>query len=404
MSTDNDRLPARTKLGYLQYAFPAVSETFVLNEMEALSKLGMDIWFFALSPRRGLPLHKLAQKWSRRALYSPPLHAPKLWPAHAYWAFSRHRQYLDTVVHNHSYGGKKHWIRTPYLALAARRKGIRHVHAHFGVSAAPTMQLSHLAGISYSLTLHSHGIFCEPPDNMAELINRSKFSITISDYNRVYLLEHWPQIDEEKLKVVHCGIDTCKFSPPPNRAPQEGPWNLLSVARMVPQKNLEFAIALCQRLAERGIDFCYTIVGEGPGRPELERLVREAQLEERVVLAGAVSQEDLVSVYRTSDVFVLTSKTEGIPVSAMEAMACGLCVVAPRITGLPELVEHGQTGLLYRAGEIREAVQALTSLMGDPERRTRMGRWGREKVIQSFGMDANAKRFAALVQGHGGAL
>jgi glycosyltransferase involved in cell wall biosynthesis len=166
---------------------------------------------------------------------------------------------------------------------------------------------------------------------------------------------------------------------------------------MVPEKNLEFAVQLCQALAARGYRFRYTIVGTGPGRAELERLIQASQLEEQVILAGSVSQEDLVAMYHAADVFVLTSKSEGIPVSAMEAMSCGLCVVAPRITGIPELVEDGRTGLLFGAGDLQDAVQILGRLMDDPELRIQMGQLGRKTVLKNFKVETNVKQLAKLL-------
>jgi glycosyltransferase involved in cell wall biosynthesis len=110
------------------------------------------------------------------------------------------------------------------------------------------------------------------------------------------------------------------------------------------------------------VDFECFIAGEGPERPHLESLIRELGLEGRVTLLGHVRHEQLDSLYGRADVVLLTSRSEGLPLVLMEAMARGKIVLAPAITGIPELIISGKTGFLYQPGSIENFVSQVMTI------------------------------------------
>src|SRR5205085_2087837 len=152
-------------------------------------------------------------------------------------------------------------------------------------------------------------------------------------------------------------------------------------------------------LVRRGLDVRLTIAGEGPERAELERVIAELGIEDRVELPGAVTQDAIVEHYRRADAFALTSFAEGLPVVLVEAMAMGLPVVASHITGVPELVDENVSGLLVTPGRVDELADALWRLveMG-PARRAEMGRAGRERVMAEFDADRTAAQLLEIFE------
>jgi len=394
---------AQHKIGYLVAGFPAPSETFIVNEIEAISQRGFSVQVFSLSSEPMLAIHQLARKWGERASYAPVALSPRVGLAHAYLIRRHPRRYLRALLHYREFGGKQDFLKAGYYARLLEQQQIGHVHAHFGWCAGPAMLMAFLTGGSFSFTLHGSDIFVVPPPNMAQLINASRFCVTISEFNRRYVLQQWAAVDADKLKVIRCGIDPGKFVPPAERSAERErdrrTARLISVGRLCDQKDFPFGLAICERLLRKGFRPLYTIAGDGTERANLEEQVRRQGLGDWVTFTGLVSQEDLIPLYQTSDVFVLTSKSEGIPVVAMEAMAAGLPVVAPRITGVPELVEGGHSGLLFSPGDLEGATEAVASLVEDRALRVRMGARGREKVISEYNIYTNAGQLAKLFQG-----
>jgi glycosyltransferase involved in cell wall biosynthesis len=169
---------------------------------------------------------------------------------------------------------------------------------------------------------------------------------------------------------------------------------ILNVGRLARVKGQALLIRAIAELRDRGVDARATIVGEGPARAQLEREIRERAVQDFVTLRGAVGQDDIRSLYDSADVFCLPSFAEGVPVVLMEAMAMGRPVIATRIAGIPELVEHDVSGVLVAPGRVSSLVDALERLAGDQALRTRMGAAGRVKVQAEF----DVRRSAALLQ------
>jgi glycosyltransferase involved in cell wall biosynthesis len=143
-------------------------------------------------------------------------------------------------------------------------------------------------------------------------------------------------------------------------------------------------------------------VGDGPQRAYLESLVEQYDLRDTVKLAGIVFQEKLQDYYRAADMLALPciiagdGDRDGIPVALIEAMAIGRPVVSTQVSGIPELVEHGQTGLLVPPGDAEALAEALLTLIRDEPLRQRMGQASREKVVKQFSLDENIAQVAAL--------
>lgn len=257
-----------------------------------------------------------------------------------------------------------HTFLGAYYAVLLRERGVAHIHVHHGYFGSWIgMVAARLLDISFSVTLYGSDLLLGAA-YLDTKLESCRFCATISAYNRSYLLKHFPGIDPRKVMVSRMGVNAPERAPP---APIAGAsearkFTLLAVGRLHPVKDHAFLIRACARLRDEGLDFECAIVGEGPERKRLEALVREHRLQDRLTLHGFVTCQQRDLLYQRADVVVLTSRSEGIPVVLIEAMARGKIVLAPAITGIPELVIPGKTGFLYPPGRTEKFVSRIVLL------------------------------------------
>ena len=236
---------------------------------------------------------------------------------------------------------------------------------------------------------------------LAEKIERAALVVCISDFCRSQLMSVVEETHWAKLRTVRCGVDVDAFcpadrDPSPARAGAVRPLRILCVARLTPPKGQAVLLEAIAELKRRGVLAEATLVGAGPAKESLEQLARRLGIAPLVRLTGAVGQDEIRAHYAAADVFCLPSFAEGLPVVLMEAMAMGLAVVATRITGTPELVEDGSSGLLVSPARGDELADALAELADSPERAESMGKAGREKVRAEFDLARSAQSLCEL--------
>jgi glycosyltransferase involved in cell wall biosynthesis len=233
---------------------------------------------------------------------------------------------------------------------------------------------------------------------LPQKVERAHFVVCVSDHGRSQLMslvgtDHW-----DKLHVVHCGVDVALFEPPA-RGDVTGPLRVLTVGRALPVKGHALLVEAVADATRRGADVRLTIVGDGPELDRLRARARSLGVADRIEFAGAVGQDRVRDYYAQADVFALPSFAEGLPVVLIEAMAMGLPVVASRITGIPELVDEGVSGLLFIPGRADELAAALTAIAGEPpERRRAMGAAGRARVARDFDIDGTVAQLRRIFQ------
>jgi glycosyltransferase involved in cell wall biosynthesis len=215
------------------------------------------------------------------------------------------------------------------------------------------------------MTLHGSDLLLHGTYLDVKLEN-CRFCLTVSEYNRRYILQQYPAIEAKKVLVSRLGVSVRERTEiAPNlelRTGAHGPspeLSMLAVGRLHAVKDHAFLVRACAHLRASGLRFDCLIAGEGSERGNLESLIRKYGLRDRVRLLGHVPNEQMDSLYERSDIVVLTSRSEGIPLVLMEAMARGKLVLAPEITGIPELVIAGKTGFLYKPGSLADFVTRL---------------------------------------------
>jgi len=389
-------------LAYLIPDFPVISHTFISREIKELEKRGLKIHCFSIHRPAAHEISAEDDYFRDRVYYLFPMQKWRLLLAHLRTQFQHPFKYLYWLWYVVSRPDTRlsdrlrcfyHFVEAVYLLQEIKKRGIKHLHAHF-MQGNATMALvisKLLPDCHYSITVHNSatkiGLLL-----FQEKIRHAQFVVAISNYNKAMISQALPDC-RDKIAVIHCGLDPDSFSPVTPAAPI---LTLLAIGRLVWEKNYLDLIKACQILRDQGLVFRCQIVGEGRDRPQLEAAITEYGLQAQVQLIGLVLQEKIQDYYNQADIFVLSSVTEGIPVVLMEAMAKGLPVVATRITGIPELVEDQRSGLLVPAQQPAALAAAIAQLADNPTLRTRMGERGREKIITDFHIVKNAETLSQL--------
>jgi colanic acid/amylovoran biosynthesis glycosyltransferase len=416
-------------VAYLANLFPSPVEPYVGAEIEELRQRGVRV--IAGSARRpegpGLASGAADREAEDRAadlLVLQPLRIALV--AKAAWLCLRRWRRIADLIERVVLQGQETpaqrlkallhtWLGACYALRLQQREvqhiHVDHIHVHHGYFGAwIAMVASRLLNVGYSMTLHGSDLLT-PAAYLDAKLKHCRFCVTISEYNRRYILEHYPGIEAGNVMVARLGVDV----PEPAglvdgaRAAVDSRLRLLAVGRLHAVKDHAFLLRACAQLCHRGLDFQCEIAGEGPERGKLEGLIREYGIEERVKLLGHVPREQLGRHYQMADVVVLTSRSEGIPLVLMEAMARGKIVLAPAITGVPELVVEGQTGFLYQPGSVEDFVGKILWLdsrarespvdvpgVAGARQLERVRHGAREQVRRHFNRKKNLESFGDL--------
>ena len=405
----------RRPVAVLLSRFPTVSETFILREVEEMERRGQPVRLVPLLRQDPPVVHEEAEPWVERALFTPFL-SPAILGANlrtAVRAPGRYATLLARLVAG-SVTDPLFLLKTlaffpkaVFLGERLEGEGVRHLHAHFATHPSTVaLVASELFDLSFSITAHAHDI--QVNQELLEVkLRAARFTRVISAFNRRALLERYPTVDPESVRVIHVGVEPEAYravpgpahadsdrgaSDRPDPGAAEAPPLLVTVAALRPYKGLSVLLRACARLRDRGRRLRCDVVGEGPLREELEALLERLDLEEVVRLRGAVPQHRVPEILARGTLFVLPSvvqrdgQMEGIPVALMEAMSAGLPVVSTRLSGIPELVEDGEHGLLVEPGDPGALADAIGRLLDEPERARAMGRAGRAKVERDFSL------------------
>jgi glycosyltransferase involved in cell wall biosynthesis len=398
------------RIAYVMSRFPKITETFILYEILELERQGMQVEVFPLIREQTQTIHAEAQAIVERAHYTKLLSREVL-DAQFYWLLRRPRAYVrawrDAIRGNRESPKflSRAIVVVPQAALFARRMvelDVAHLHAHYATHPALAAYVVRLlAGIPYSFTAHAHDIYVERP-MLAEKVEAASFIVAISEYNRALLGRLYGAAAREKAVVIHCGVDPHVFRPRAERVRREE-MTIVCVASLEEYKGHPFLIDACAHLRDAGVPFRCLLVGDGEDRPAIEAQVTRLELGEQITLLGRRPRDEVSRLVADADVMVLPSiitqagKMEGIPVALMEALATELPVVATAISGVPELIEDGVTGLLAPERDSRALAAALQRLWNDPEAGRRMAAAGRERVLREFNLIENSAALMRLL-------
>lgn len=407
---------SQPKVAYLLKRFPRLSETFILHEILELERQGVALRLYSImnpgetvvhadvgrvrAPIRYLPSGRRAWYEVPRAHLGLMKRHPRRYLATAAYIF-RHRPHRTTI---------KHFLRAGWLARDLEVAGVSQLHAHFAHGPASVARYaSMLLDMPFSFTAHAKDIYTSPPGLLAVKMDAARFVITCTEYNAQYLASLLTPATAQRIHRIYHGVDLRKFGPPASDSGANGAAThtptILAVGRLVEKKGFPYLIEAMSQLRRRGYEVRLQIVGDGEMRGALAHQIAAARLEEVVSLLGPRPQEALLELYRRATLFALPcivtdgGDRDGIPNVLVEAMRLGIPVVSTDVSGIPELIKDGQTGLLVPPRDACALTDALARLLDDPCLRDRLADTAAHHVVREFDLAGNAARLRGLLGG-----
>jgi glycosyltransferase involved in cell wall biosynthesis len=399
------------RIGYLVSHYPIPSHTFVRREVAALRRRGVEVETFSIRPAHSLSDADRAEE--ARTFYVLGASVASFATSLIVTLVRNPRRFIATLaatLRHRLPGVKRFLLAVAYFVEAMRlvreleRRGVTHLHNTFANPASHVgMAAAQYLGIPWSIALHGLGDFDGPTTPiLGEKVAAASFVVSVTDYGRGQTMRLSDPSDWPKLQVVRCGIEPGSFPPAPARAPRPGePVVVLSVGRLSPEKGQVGLVEAFARAVGEGVDARLVLVGGGPEEARIRAAAEAQGVADRVELRGAQPEAAVLEVMARADVFVLSSLMEGLPVVLMEAMALRLPVVAPAITGIPELVVHGETGLLYTVGRWDQLADRIRALAADPGLRSRLAERAQARLLPEFDVATSAERLETLFRGAG---
>ena len=397
------------KLGMILKGYPRISETFISNEILLLESLGFKIHIFSMRQPRESFCHDSVKKIKAKVDYLPetilrPL--PKFLYHNIRLAVKEPGLYYETFQkalirfrRTRKSATLKHLLQAGYLVNKfLPSSGVRHFHAHFAHSpTSVAMFASSLSGIPFSFTAHAKDIYTSDRRQLCEKIGLAKFVVTCTEYNR----KHLKQVARgcrfavaTPIHRIYHGIDMELFS---SNAGQDRkmqkpnpPIQLMTVARMTSKKGLHTVYKALHLLKKKGFHFHHTLIGDGDERQQILSLIKSLGLENESQWMGTQPHETVLEQYRKADLFVLGSEIaengdrDGIPNVFIESMAMGVPVVGTKVSAIPELIKHEETGLLAPPGNPEALANAILRLLQDENLRNRIILAARDNVTKCF--------------------
>jgi colanic acid/amylovoran biosynthesis glycosyltransferase len=384
----------RLKLAYLVARFPKTTETFVARELNAVARdPAIEAHLFSLFPAPdAATVHPSAEQWVPRLREVPPRVAllaaarwlrrrPVRWVttlSALVWGFRRRPSLLPASIASFLVGCAH--------AETMEREGFEHVHAHFvGNPGTAAWAIHRLTGIGYSTTVHAYELFQDKAFLCRRVVD-ARFVVTISNFNARWLRAECAEAGTP-IHVIRAGVDLQRFRFTDHSAPSDSV-QAVTVGSLLPHKGHR---VLLDALADPALQRVkLTIIGDGDQRQALEQQARSLGLRDRVSFLGNLAEDRVAAELEGSDLFVSpsligpTGRMEGVPVVLMEALAAGVPAIATRLSGVPELIRDGETGLLSEQGDVDSLRATLRLFLVDRQAAGRRARAGRQLVEDVF--------------------
>jgi glycosyltransferase involved in cell wall biosynthesis len=391
-------------VAFVLKGYPRLSETFIAQEIRALERHGLDIRIVALRRPTDRKRHALHDEIRAPILYLPEY----LWhePLRVWRGWREGRRLAGFGVAWRAFLRDLRRDRTPNRirrfgqALVLARElpaGVGHLHAHFlHTPASVTRYAALLRGLPWSVSAHAKDIWTIPDWDAGEKLREAQWAVTCTASGRARLEALVPG----RTDLVYHGLEAQRF--PPFRGERNGAGIILSVGRAVAKKGYDDLLAALALLPP-DLPWRFVHIGGGALAKRLRRRADALGLGDRIEWQGAQAQDAVLRAYRAADLFVLASRVaadgdrDGLPNVLMEAQSQGLACISTGISGVPELIEDGVTGLLVPPSDPRRLAAAIEALLRDPVRRAALGTAGEARVRRQFvaerGFEALAYRF-----------
>ncbi|MEP7207246.1 MAG: glycosyltransferase [Casimicrobiaceae bacterium] len=410
---------AAGKVAVVLKGYPRLSETFIAQELLALEARGVALTLFALRRPTDAAVHPIHATIAAPVAYLPEyLHHDIGRVLRAWWKLRGTAGYRAARAlwwRDFRRDLTRNRLRRfgQALVLAAELPDdVVHLHAHFlHTPASVTRYAAHLAGRAWSCSAHAKDIFTIPDWEVREKLADCAWLATCTASN----VDHLREIvgPDAAIDLIYHGIDTRRFPAPPLRSDRGAvaahePVGILTIGRAVDKKGFDDLLHALALLPPT-LQWHLVHVGGGPLIDDLQALARTLGIATQITWRGAQAHDAVLAAYRDADLFVLPCRVssdgdrDGLPNVLMEAQSQRLACVSTRISGIPELIEDGVTGVLVAPRDPVMLARALAEVVADAGLRARLGAAGFARVTQRFALDAGADRlkarFAAALSG-----
>jgi glycosyltransferase involved in cell wall biosynthesis len=392
------------RIGYVLKRFPRYSETFVVTEVLAHEAAGWEVEIFSLRPPIDTHFQDLLAKVRAPVRYLP---SEGTRPVDFWAALQEARRALPmgwTALDAARDEPAGDVYQALLLALEVRRRGIEHLHAHFATVASTVAGLAaRMAGVPFTFTAHAKDIYHDTvrPDDLRRKLTEAAAVVTVSDFNLAHLRDTYGPAAAGVWRVYN-GLDLDRF---PYREPRVRPPRVVSVGRLVEKKGFDVLINAASLLAEGGVDFTVDILGNGELEEELRRQIEALGLAARVRLMGPRPQAEVARAVAEAAAFAAPcvvgrdGNRDGLPTTLLEAMALGTPCVSTDVTGIPEVVRDGETGLVVPQNDASALAFALKRLLSDPELRLDLAARARRQIERDFDARRNGAQLREILSG-----
>jgi glycosyltransferase involved in cell wall biosynthesis len=394
-------------VGYVLKRYPRYSETFVVNEILAHEEAGLDVQIFSLRPPGDTHYQ------SEISLVRAPVTYFSVdgWKPMDFWDLLRgSSERMPGLWSTLEAARGEDWRVVCQAVLLAREvldRRVSWLHAHFASSATSVARVAALlAGIPFSFTAHAKDIFHDSvrPEDFSRKLAAADAVVTVTDYNVRYIRQTFGSAG--RVHRIYNGLNLERF---PYREPLDREPRIVAIGRLIEKKGFADLVAACAILAGRGRHFRCEIVGTGPLEPELRRAIDGAGISSQVELVGPRPRAEVIGRLREAAVLAAPcvvgsdGNRDGLPTVILEAMALGTPCVSTNVTGIPEAVRHGETGLLLEPGDPAGLAGAIESLLDDPRLRVRLAAGARRMIEEEFDVRRNTAALRNLFTGSVGA-
>ncbi|MFQ5561451.1 MAG: glycosyltransferase, partial [Nitrospinota bacterium] len=398
------------KIVFFLGRFPALSETFILNQITGLIDQGENVSIVSVCrPQNQEPVHNDVKKYNllrvTKYVDLPEEYIPRIRNTISLLLtnFWKAPGPLLQALNIFKFGSLALSARLFFYAIAfLPKKDADIIHCHFGMNGEAGSKLRSIGIIKGKIVTTYYGLDLTSElktlgaGMYRQLLALGDFHLPICNYFRSILLDL--SFEKEKIAIHHLGVDLNKFKRKNNKSEKRKKITLLTVGRLVEKKGQRYAIEAVANITKKGMQVEYLIAGDGPMKQELEALVRHLEMSGVVQFLGPVVQEEVIDLLQKADIFLAPSVTakngdqEGTPTVIMEAMAAGLPVISTYHSGIPEIILDADTGFLVKEKDVDALTEKLAYLIKCPEIGSQMGARGREHIEKEFNIDTLVKR------------
>lgn len=393
------------KIAYFTNTYPRATDTFIRLEVLGLRERGLEVNTYSV--RKSGDDHNVDNEViseKQNTSFILPFNILELLFALFLFTFTKPKNLLHSLkatIKTARPGIKGKLLQFAYfleaLVLAKRLKedNIEHLHNHLGDnSGTVTLIASTIIDIPYSISIHGPHIFFDGFNwALNEKTKHSKFISCIGHFCKSQMMLYTESEYWDKFEIIRCGVDLKKYQ---FRSNSSTPSKILFVGRLSNEKGLNVLLDSLAILKSENLDFMLTILGDGPSREKLEQQTKELKLNDYVIFKGFVDQSTIREDLNNSDLFILPSFAEGIPVSLMEAMAIGVPVITTYVGGISELVIDNKTGLLCYPSDPSGLADSIRKYLNDQERIESIVKHARQHIETEFDIDNQIDKLAEL--------